>query len=683
MKTSALVPPLTLTKGAAGWLIFSLLLAMSWHIPHTPIWVLAAAPVLVFWRYRLLVQKKPLPPRGLRLVLTLAAFVGVLVTYQSYLGRDPGTTALILLSSLKLFELKTQRDFMFIIFLCYFLVFGNFLYSQDIQALTFMMVAVVLITAAVLRLNHGEKQPVKIKFLVKSGFRFFLLSVPFMVVLFFLFPRTSVPLWNLPQEGEKQAKSGFNDRVRPGQIAELAAVKKNAFRVSFPDGNMPAPRDLYFRGLVLWFTDGKGWFQGVLRSTYRRRRFQEEDETTIQQTFTLEPHNARWLFGLDTPVVIPRGARILPGRIFQSNWPISKIIRYGVVSSLQPKNPESLSRIHKRWALQLPSDRESRLIDLGRSWGEEAASDAAVVQRALDHFRDSDFTYTLRPGAMDEEQPLEDFFFNKRQGFCEHYAAAFALLMRGAGVPTRMVLGYQGGEYNTVGEYLLVRQSDAHAWCEVWLEGEGWKRVDPTAAVSPERVEYGMDISSRMASMRGSRDDDGSDAVQRAMRRTFLRKVLRFLEQHWDNINNKWDLWIMTYDRFRQRDILRALGLSGFNRWSLLVVLLIVVPTLFYAISLLLKRQTTVVDPLVKYYRLFHRKTAKIGVKPAPWEGPLDFRLRAVDALPHRAKTIHQIIDLYINLRFGKLPVTRETLKQFKRLVKKFKLQGRDSSRPA
>ena len=672
MKTSALVPPLTLTKGAAGWLIFSLLLAVSWHVPHTPIWVLAAAPVLVFWRFRLLVQKKPLPPQALRLLLTMGAFVGVLVTYRSYLGRDPGVTALIILSSLKLFELKTQKDFMFIIFLCYFLVFGNFLYSQDIQSLTFMVVAVVLITAAVLRLNHGEKQPVKIVFLVKSGFRFFLLSIPFMVVLFFLFPRTTVPLWNLPQESGKQAVAGFNDQLHPGQIAELAASKKNAFRVTFPNNDMPAPRDLYFRGLVLWFTNGRGWYQGIMRAEFNRH-FQEEDQTCIKQVITLEPHFERWLFGLDSPVTAPRYARILPGRVFQTNWAVTKIARYDVVSSLQSKNPETLPGLYRRWALQLPRDRQSQLVDLGRSWAAEGAADREIVQRVLDRFKNERFVYTLKPGTLDKENPLEDFFFNKRQGFCEHFAAVFAILMRAAGIPARVVLGYQGGEYNTVGEYLLVRQSDAHAWCEVWLEGEGWKRVDPTAAVSPQRVEYGMEVSSRMTAEESEGGD--ADALQRAMRRSFFKKVLRFLEQHWDNINNKWDLWIMTYDRYRQRDILEALGLSGINRWSLLVVLLIVIPTLFYALSLLLKRQATAVDPLVKYYRMFYGKTAKIGVKPAPWEGPLDFRLRAVDAFPHKAKSIQRIIDLYIGLRYGKLPVTRESLKQFKRSVKNLNLR--------
>ena len=670
----AAVPQLTLSRGATGWLMFSLLLAISWHIPNTPIWVLAAVPVLVYWRYRLMIQKKPLPPRGIRLLLTLTAFIAVLVTYRSYLGRDPGMTALILLSTLKLLELKSQRDFMFIIFLCYFLVFGNFLYSQSIQSLAFMVVAVVLITAAVLRLNHGEKQPVKVAFLLRSGFRFFLLSIPFMVVLFILFPRTTVPLWNLPQDSSKAGGMGFNDSVRPGQIAELAASNETAFQVSFPDDNMPAPKDLYFRGLVLWFTNGKWWYQGVLRARFGRW-YQAEGDISIQQIITLKPHYNRWLFALDTPVKIPRRALIFPGRIFQAYWPISKVIRYSVASALQPKEPESITDTHRRWALQLPSNSNSPLFDLARSWRDSASSDSEIVQTALAYFKNNGFVYTLTPGTMDSEAPLEDFLFNKRKGFCEHYAATFTLLMRAAEVPARMVLGYQGGEYNTAGSYLVVRQSDAHAWSEVWLEDKGWQRVDPTAAVSPERLEYGMEVSRTLSSMGPLDDDSRSDAIQRAMRKNFFKKLIRFFEQHWDNINNKWDLWIMTYDRYRQRDILRTLGLSGFSQWSLLGVLIIIIPTLFIAISLLLKRQALSSHPLVRYYQLFYRKTAKKGIKPALWEGPLDFQLRAVDAFPYKKKEIQQVINLYINLRYGQLPVTKESLKQLKRLVRKFNIK--------
>ncbi len=671
-RNTSLVPPLIITRGSLGWLIFALALAVSWHIPHTPAWVLVVVPLLLTWRYRLFVQKKPLPSRAIRVALTLAAFGGVVISYSSYMGRDPGITAVILLSSLKLFELKSQRDFMFIIFLAYFLVFGIFLYDQTIQGLTFMVVAVIMVTAAVLRLNHGERQPVKVKFLVKSGFRFLLYSLPFMLVLFALFPRTSVPLWHLGDSGNR-GRMGFNDSVFPGQFAELATSDKTAFRVNFPDGNMPEIKDLYFRGLVLWYTNGKGWFQGTMRNI-RGRNISAPGDVIIKQVITLEPHLDRWLFALDTPVIIPRRARVLPGRIFQAHWPLARTIQYTVDSALQPINHETLSDAFRRLTLRLPSEWKSPMTDLVRQWREAASSDAGVVQAALDYFKNSGFEYTISPGTMDPDQPLEDFLFNQRKGFCEHYAATFTLLMRAAGIPARMVAGYHGGTYNSAGGFLIVRQSDAHAWSEVWLNGK-WQRVDPTSVVAPERIQFGAEMSRTIADMGGLQGAERAEAAERAMRKSLLERVYRFFKDHWDNINLKWEVWIMTYDRYRQRDFLKSIGLSGVGRWSLVIVLIIILPTLFFLFSLLLKRRTLTTDPLQKQYRLFYRKTTKKGIRPAIWEGPLDFQVRAVDAFPHKLAEIREITDLYIKLRYGRMPVTKESMKHLKQLVKRFKIK--------
>jgi hypothetical protein len=239
-----------------------------------------------------------------------------------------------------------------------------------------------------------------------------------------------------------------------------------------------------------------------------------------------------------------------------------------------------------------------------------------------------------------------------------------------------MVIGYQGGEYNSVGGYLVVRQFDAHAWAEVWLEEKGWQRVDPTAAVAPERIEFGAEMS-RTMSLGGLRDEDRSEAIERAMRKGFFEKIIAFFKDHWDNINLKWEVWIMSYNRFSQRSFLRSIGLADVSRWSLIVVLLIIIPTLFFLVSLLLKRQTLSTDPLVKLYQRFYRKTGKKGIRPAAWEGPLDFRSRAVDAFPHKAKEIQQITDLYINLRYGRMPVTKEALKEFKGMVQRFNIRGK------
>ncbi|MCP4221304.1 MAG: DUF3488 domain-containing transglutaminase family protein [bacterium] len=680
-RKSPTLPPLPLSKEAVSWLMFSLVLSISWHIPHTPIWTLAAVAVVLIWRFRMITGKSPEPPKLLKYALTIGVIIGVVITYRSFMGRDPGTTALILLSTLKLLELKSQRDFMFVIFLCYFLVFGNFLYSQSIPALLFMMVAFVLITAAVLRMNHGGRYPVRadapeavrLPFLLKSGARFFLLSLPFMAVMFFLFPRTSGPLWNIPQDNAAKARSGFRDSVYPGQFAELAQSNVIAFRVTFDNG-VPPQRDLYFRGLVLWFSNGRGWFQGIIPSI-RGPEPLSGKTSPVSYTVALEPHFQRWAFALDIPLGYPRRSRHYPGHVFQFWQPVKTPVQYRVSSTLSPDFGDRLNRRYRGWALMLPRQSQPRLEELAERLraGTASGSDAETVQAALDYLAASGFTYSLTPGVMDRHSPFEDFLFNKRTGFCEHFAGAFTLLMRIAGIPARMVLGYQGGEFNAVGGYLLVRQSDAHAWCEVWLEKEGWRRVDPTAAISPDRIEYGLEISRRLSDLGPLEGKQRTDAINRAMSPNFFKRLFRTLEQHWDNVNNKWNLWIMSYDRYRQRDIIKSLGFPAVRRWNLLIAVVVLTVLLFFLVSGLVKRHAIASDPLAGVYRRFCKKTSKKGIKPRSWEGPLDFRDRAMQFFPLQAEEIKQISDNYIRLRYGREGADDRVLKELKQRVRRFR----------
>lgn len=671
---AALIPETGLTESSFFWLAAGLFMAAAWHIPHTPVWALLALSAVLFRRHRLLVKKMPPPSRRLILILTLAGVAGVILHYKSFLGRDPGITALLILTTLKILEIKNQRDYMMAAYLCYFLVFGNFLYEQTMPTLMYMMVAVVVITAAVLRQNMGGGS-VKTGFLLKRAFFYFLLSVPFMVVLFLLFPRSSFPMWNLGGRNPGRGVSGFTDYLHPGSLSELAQSDKPAFRVRFPDGNMPTQRDLYFRGVVLWMTKGESWYEGI----QRRDVFlvgRAPSPKDIRQEFMLEPHYRQWLFTLDNPVRHPRWARLFLGNVLQSLFLVTTTLRYEVIASpergasLAPRLEEQL----RRMGLQLPEGWTSPIRDLGRSWRKTGVTDAEIAQKGLDYFRDNDFKYTLKPGELDELQPLEDFLFRARQGYCEHFAAAYALLMRAAGVPARVVSGYQGGVYNEVGDYLLVRQMDAHAWTEIWLEGAGWRRVDPTAVAAPERVEFGVDVS-RSLEEEGGADGDRTSAVQRAMRSTFLKKMWRWLEQHWDNINNKWELWILSYNRFTQRDILREMGLVWVDRWGLLALAAGLTAGVFFLILFMVRRRGVKRDPVLDIYLKFCMKTARKGIYPAPWEGPLDFRLRLADAFPHKMAEIHGIIDAYVSLRYGREAVTRERLKQFSRLAAGFKIQ--------
>lgn len=675
----SLSPALPIPKGALTWLMFCFFLSIGWHlwnIPEIPIWALVAVVPVSIFSYLRIVKEKPLPPAALRIGLTIAAVVGIIISFGSFLGRDPGITTLILLSSLKLMELKTRRDFMFIVFMCYFIIFGNFLFDQSLLDLTFTTVAVILVTAAVLRLNHPGNEPVKLWFLLKFSFRLVLLGLPITIILFLLFPRTYGPFWNLPQDTHT-FHSGFRSVVRPGEVAALAKSTAPAFKVEFPDNNMPAQKDLYFRGLVLWFTNGKAWYQGWVTSQVVRDRPLAGEG--ILQYITLQPHNERWLFALDRPVRLPRMTRAFPGNIFQSLWDVKTPIRYGVLS--RPDAGLSfLPKVEREWALELPEDLNPRIMALGKKWRDNASTIDDILRQAENYFKENGFLYTINPGQMDPADPLGDFLFNKRRGFCEHFAASFALLMRAAGVPARVVVGYQGGEYNPVGKYLEVRQSEAHAWDEVWVKEEdprlavkdrktGWQRIDPTAWVSPERIEYGLEVSQDI--LANLTDADREEAIQKALRENIFKKAWKFLKNHWENIKYKWDAWIITYDIFQQRNILRSLGLGRVDRLSLLLVIIILIPILLFVISFVLKRKALSSDPLVRLYLRFCSKLERLGLQRLRWEGPVHFQHRAVEKFPKKAEVIQQVTDLFVHLRYGRLAVTKERLKQLKRHIRR------------
>jgi protein-glutamine gamma-glutamyltransferase len=660
---------LPISKGAVTWLVLSLAVAALWHIPHLPVWSFLVAAVLGSYSYRLIIKEKPLPPMMLKILLAVASVVGIMLTYKSYLGRDPGMTALLLLSTLKLMELKSRRDFMIIVFICYFLVFGNFLYDQSIEDLAFTLTATILITGALLRLNDPETGKVKISQVLKFSLRLFAFTIPFTIILFFLFPRSSSPLWNLSQDSMKLFQSGINDILAPGEIAELAQSEIPAFQVEFPNLDMPSQQDLYFRGLVLWFTRWGRFYQGILAARYPRSQpFTGEG---IVQQITLRPHNQRWLFGLDRPVAFPRYTGRLPGDVFQTHRPVKSHYRYRVISRLNSDYVEPLTETHRQWALQLPREDSRRLIQLGRSWRTRTTDDRELLNIAERYIRTGNFVYSLNPGVMMPNNPLDDFFFNKKKGFCEHYSAAFTILMRAAGVPARLVVGYQGGQYNPVGKYLLVRQSDAHAWVEVYLEGIGWHRVDPTAWVAPDRLQYGAELSRRLSAMGDMTDDDKEEAIQNALRRNFLKKIWEFFKYHWDNINYQWDVWIISFDRYRQRDFFKGLGFEQTDRVGLFGALVIIIPSLFFLLSYFLKRQALSSDPVLRLYHRFCKKMEKDGLQRLRWEGPVHFEERAIKKFPRKEEAIRTFTQLFVHLRYGRLAATKQRLNELKRLLRK------------
>ena len=638
-----------------GWLLASLGMVMAPHIERLSIWIPLVAGVLMLWRLYIGLRRQSLLPKWLLFLLAVAAIAGIFLSYGRVLGRDTGVALLMLLVGLKLMETQTIRDATLVYFIGYFLVITNFLYSQTITTGLYMLLVVLVLTAALLELNratgaYGVKQSLKL-----AG-ALLLQAVPLMVVLFVLFPRIQGPLWGLPQDAYSGI-SGLSDTMSPGSLSQLSLSDAVAFRVKF---DAPTPKNdlLYWRGPVLWRFDGRTWSAG--RFTPGEPPHWEGVGPALRYTVTLEPHNRNWLFALDLAAIAPPQAKI--SRDFQvlANAPVRYRLRYDVVSYLDYRAGVEERQNELQRALQLPRGYNPRARALAESWRQTLSDDVAVVQQALKMFRSEKFFYTLQPTLLGEDS-VDEFLFDTKLGFCEHYASSFAFLMRVAGIPARVVTGYQGGILNDLGDYLIVGQADAHAWTEVWLKDRGWVRVDPTAAVSPLRVEAGI-----------------AAAVPKTDPLPFLvRQDWQWLRQArliWDAMANNWNQWVLGYNPQRQKQFLSDMGMSEATWQNMAVALIVAAGLVMLGLAgmILWRLKATATDPVQKAYSKFCGKLGKHGLPRHPAEGPLDYALRLMTASPHQAQPIHVISELYIALRYGTLR-DAGAVKRLRQLVAHFK----------
>jgi transglutaminase-like putative cysteine protease len=663
-------PKIAVNKPAVIRLTLCLSLAIAWHIGDIPFWAIIGGLALNLWRFLHDWRGIALPGKKLKFIITVLSFAVIYLHFGNYLGRDPGICALILFSAIKLLELKSPRDFMVVVFFCFFLLLGSFLYDQAITTFIFMLILTILLISAMLRLNliYSHRPPKR--YLMKTASRYLLVIIPIAICLFLFFPRTRGFFFGFRSAEATIGTSGVKDHMYPGRVARTAQSNATAFRVFFPDQNRPAYKDLYFRALVLWFTDGREWFQGRFRS--RPAQNDPSPSRSIRQEIIMEPHNQYWLPALDTPHIFPRWSQNTTGQIMRIPRRLNGHLRYRVTSTPNYQRSDTLHRILRRYALQVPRRGSTRLKNLVAGWASTGNSPRQVIQSALNFFKNNGFTYSLQPGELSDENPLEDFIFRTRTGFCEHYAAAFTLMMRMADIPARVVIGYHGGKYHEVGKYLIVRQMDAHAWTEVWLEGEGWQRVDVTYVVSPTRVEMGIEYSDDLASRLAAESGDQEGDLSRRNRGGFFRRTIRWFEDIWETIKIQWSYWIMSYDRFQQWNFLRFLGFLKDSALGLIVTTIALVFFIILIVKTLLRRETRTTDPVVRLYHLFCHKLAGKNLARLAWEGPLDYGCRVADALPAKAVEISKITQLYIDLRYGQVEASQDQMNVLKQKVKRF-----------
>ncbi len=646
-----LAPELRLVNGRdLAWLIASLLIVIAPHATRAPWWLTVLTLTLYLWRAAGLARREALPSRWLLLAVAATAVLGVWLEYRTIFGRTPGIVLLVLFSGLKLLETRNHRDATVLAFLCFFLMMTNFLYSQTIPTAAAMCLALVVITATLVGFNAPQRAA---RASLRTAGLLLAHAVPAALVLFLLFPRVQGPLWGLPQDAYAGI-SGLSDTMAPGNLAQLALSDAIAFRAEF-SGQPPARRALYWRGPVLWDFDGRTWRMGPstlgdLAPPEGTRRY--------SYAVVLEPHNRNWLFALETAVTLPESARFLSDGQIIARGLVRQRIRYQLESVTDAAPDPRETRGALRRALALPEGLNPRARALAAGWRSGAADDGEVLAHALEYLQRERFVYTLEPPLLGTHS-VDEFLFVTRAGFCEIFAAAFVFLMRAAGVPARVVTGYQGGDLNPVDRQITVRQSDAHAWAEVFIAGRGWLRVDPTAAAVPGRIDGGL-----------------ARAVQQGSALPLLLRAdlewLRAMRYNWEAMAHQWNLWVLGYNPERQRELMSYFGMQSAD-WRSLSAALFSVLGVFTALLLVWSlRQYLRPDPVQKAWHAFCGKLGAKGVARAPHEGPRDYSERAASLLPAAGDPIRRIAALYIALRYGP-EAPRERVAELRRLVRAFR----------
>jgi transglutaminase-like putative cysteine protease len=617
------------------WLLLALAMVVVPHASHLPWWAIALVAALIAWRGYLGYARLAMPNRWLLLPVAVAVVVGVFLNYRALFGREAGVALLLVMIGLKLLETRTLRDATLLIFLSYFLVLTNFLYSQTITTAFYMLACTLVITATMIGLNYARTEP-PFPVQLRAAGVMLAQSVPLMLVLFLLFPRVPGPLWGLPRDAFSGV-SGLSDTMTPGNLTSLALSDAVAFRVRF-ESPKPRLRDLYWRGPLMWDFDGRTWSASYFYYALPRI---EAAGNPVTYEITLEPHNRRWLFALDLPAKVPPRAIVSTDYQLYSVVPVNNRMRYDMTSYLNARYGQDENRHALNRALHLPRGSNPRALELGRELRQKHADDGAIVDEVLRMFRTQNFFYTLEPPPLGEHA-VDEFLFTTRAGFCEHYASAFAVLMRAAGIPARIVTGYQGGEINELGDYFIVRQADAHAWTEIWTADRGWVRIDPTSAVSPARVDSGIAAAVPR-----------SESLPLLVRGDF--ELLRQMRLTLDYVANAWNQWVLGYTPDRQRWLLSTVGIDNATWQKLTAILFCLAGVIVAAFTVLALRQlkSRARDPVKTAYQKFCDKLRRKGMPRDPAEGPVDYAHRLGQQRPDLAPAVGAITGLYVALRYG------------------------------
>lgn len=624
-----------LEHGAVPWLLAVALATTAPHAGHLPLWLTLLVGGALLWRGWLWQRKARLPARWLLALLVCAGVAAIGWQFRTLFGRDAGVALIVFFMAMKPLEMSSRRDSTVLVMLGFFLLLTHYFYSQSIPSGLWLPAATTLLTATLIRLHGGAQTP---RAILRYAALLLAQALPFMALIFVLFPRVAGPLWGLPQDAHS-GLSGLSDRMSPGSLSELIQSSAIAFRVEFADGLPPQP-SLYWRGPVFDDYDGLNWraLAGAARPPGTPPAVEARGRV-YRYISTLEAHNQRWLLALDLPTRRPPDSVLTRSLETLAREPLRVRARFAFSSApdFVVNRQESAALLQQ--ALRLPPRLNPRSRELARSWRARLATAQQISDAALRFFAEQDFVYTLRPPLLGEDA-VDDFLFGTRRGFCEHYASAYVVLMRAADVPARVVAGYQGGEINPVDGYLTVRQSDAHAWAEIWLAERGWVRVDPTAAVAPSRIEHGIEAAL-----------PAGDPLPALLR--IDADWLRDLRNRWEAANNRWNQWVLGYNPQRQRELLSRLGLDDPDWRKMTAVLAALCAIALLILSLSTLRQRSAALPEQRAWQDFCARLARLGMTRAPWEGPLAFADRVARERPDLAARCLEAADLFAQLHYG------------------------------
>jgi transglutaminase-like putative cysteine protease len=626
-----------LALGDLKGIVACLALALAPHLESLPAWVIAAVAVSAALRLELARRGRAAPPRAVRLIVAALAVSLLFLQLRTFNGLSAGTALLALMAGLKLLETDTRRDIYIVTLIIYFVCVSALLQSDSFWLLAYLIGVCWLTSATLLRLTTSLPAPGWPGSLRYAG-KLLGQALPLALVFWLFFPRFAGPLWQLPNGGQS-AGTGLSDTMSPGDITELAQSDEVAFRVHFA-GPVPPSRELYWRGPVMHEFDGHTWKLAYPLSYGAPTLLPQGAAYTY--TLSLEPHEHRWVFALDWPSRwdLPRGRLTSDYTLVQPD-PVSQPIDVVATSHTRVQSAGTLSAVSRRRDIRLPPDRNPRTLQLARTLRAANPDDSAYVQAVLELFAQQSFYYTLTPPKLSDDS-VDEFLFDTKRGFCGHYASAFAALMRAAGIPAHVVTGYYGGTFNRFADYWIVRQSEAHAWDEIWLEGRGWLRIDPTSVIAPERVEHSAGDAAGA--------DDPVAGRWQGHARWLADARLRL-----DALRQLWRERILLFNQDSQQRLLESFHIPQPDGQKLVLVLTGALVLVLGWLTWTVRRETDPArrDRLSRAYSRLCAKLAAAGIARRAHEGAEDYAARVARVRPDLGSRAAALCRQYSDLRYG------------------------------